>query len=149
LVSAAPFCRRGRSRFTLSHFPANAFASGEGGPGSVPFNAVQRNLRRSIERASFALAQQDVSYYLTGMFLEVSAGFLRAVATDSHRLAMCSMSAAIEHADRHQAIVPRKGILELARLLTEQDGMVSIVLGQHHIHPTTGAFTFPPQLVDG
>ncbi|EGH49543.1 DNA polymerase III subunit beta, partial [Pseudomonas syringae pv. pisi str. 1704B] len=43
---------------------------------------------------------------------------------DGHRLAMCSMSADIEHADRHQVIVPRKGILEMARLLTEQDGTV-------------------------
>ena len=59
------------------------------------------------------------------------------------------MDAAIEQVERHQVIVPRKGILEMARLLTEQDGSVSIVLGQHHIRATTGEFTFTSKLVDG
>jgi len=74
---------------------------------------------------------------------------LRSVATDGHRLAMCSLDAQIPSQDRHQVIVPRKGILELARLLTEQDGEVGIVLGQHHIRATTGEFTFTSKLVDG
>ncbi|MCB2657637.1 hypothetical protein KQ729_15735, partial [Listeria monocytogenes] len=77
------------------------------------------------------MAQQDVRYYLNGMLLEVNGGTLRSVATDGHRLAMCSLDAQIPSQDRHQVIVPRKGILELARLLTEQDGEVGIVLGQH------------------
>ena len=59
---------------------------------------------------------------LNGMLLEVNGGTLRSVATDGHRLAMCSLDAQIPSQDRHQVIVPRKGILELARLLTEQDG---------------------------
>ncbi|WP_458351675.1 DNA polymerase III subunit beta family protein, partial [Klebsiella variicola] len=88
-------------------------------------------LRRLIDRTSFAMAQQDVRYYLNGMLLEVNGGTLRSVATDGHRLAMCSLDAQIPSQDRHQVIVPRKGILELARLLTEQDGEVGIVLGQH------------------
>ncbi|MNQ77524.1 DNA polymerase III subunit beta [compost metagenome] len=83
------------------------------------------------------------------MLLEVNAGILRAVATDGHRLAMCAMAAGIEGVERYQVIVPRKGILELARLLTEQDGEVRIVLGQHHIRATTGEFTFTSKLVDG
>jgi DNA polymerase-3 subunit beta len=109
----------------------------------------QSRLRRLIERTSFAMAQQDVRYYLNGMLLEVQTGILRAVATDGHRLAMCSMAAEIEQTERHQVIVPRKGILELARLLTEQDANVSIILGQHHIRATTGEFTFTSKLVDG
>lgn len=95
------------------------------------------------------MAQQDVRYYLNGMLLEVNGGTLRSVATDGHRLAMCSLDAQIPSQDRHQVIVPRKGILELARLLTEQDGEVGIVLGQHHIRATTGEFTFTSKLVDG
>ena len=95
------------------------------------------------------MAQQDVRYYLNGMLLEVSSGLLRAVATDGHRLAMCSVAADIQQDGKHQVIVPRKGILELARLLTEQDAEVSIVLGQHHVRATTGEFTFTSKLVDG
>ncbi|MFV0889222.1 DNA polymerase III subunit beta [Metapseudomonas otitidis] len=141
--------KAGRSKFTLSTLPANDFPTVEEGPGSLNFSLVQSKLRRLIERTSFAMAQQDVRYYLNGMLLEVNAGVLRAVATDGHRLAMCAMQAGIEDVDRHQVIVPRKGILELARLLTEQDGEVRIVLGQHHIRATTGEFTFTSKLVDG
>jgi DNA polymerase III subunit beta len=141
--------KAGRSRFSLSTLPANDFPTVEEGPGSLTFDLVQSKLRRLMERTSFAMAQQDVRYYLNGMLLEVQTGVLRAVATDGHRLAMCSMDAAIEQVERHQVIVPRKGILELARLLTEQDGNVSIVLGQHHVRATTGEFTFTSKLVDG
>lgn len=141
--------KSGRSRFTLSTLPANDFPTVEEGPGSLTFSVNQARLRRIIERSSFAMAQQDVRYYLNGMLIEVSSGMLRAVATDGHRLAMCSMQAAIEQPDRHQVIVPRKGILELARLLTDVDDNVSIVLGQHHIRATTGEFTFTSKLVDG
>jgi len=133
--------KAGRSRFSLSTLPANDFPTVEEGPGSLTFSLVQSRLRRLIERTSFAMAQQDVRYYLNGMLLEVQTGILRAVATDGHRLAMCSMEAAIEQVERHQVIVPRKGILELARLLTEQDGSVSIVLGQHHIRTANSRIT--------
>lgn len=141
--------KAGRSRFSLSTLPANDFPTVEEGPGSLTLSLSQSKLRRLIERTSFAMAQQDVRYYLNGMLLEVQTGILRAVATDGHRLAMCSMAAEIEQTERHQVIVPRKGILELARLLTEQDANVSIVLGQHHIRATTGEFTFTSKLVDG
>ena len=141
--------KAGRSRFTLSTLPANDFPTVEEGPGSLTFNLPQAKLRRLVERTSFAMAQQDVRYYLNGMLLEVQSGLLRAVATDGHRLAMCSMEAAIQQDGKHQVIVPRKGILELARLLTEQDAEVAIVLGQHHIRANTGEFTFTSKLVDG
>lgn len=141
--------KSGRSRFTLSTLPANDFPTVEEGPGSLTFSVNQARLRRLIERSSFAMAQQDVRYYLNGMLIEVSSGMLRAVATDGHRLAMCSMQAEIEQPDKHQVIVPRKGILELARLLTDAEDNVAIVLGQHHIRATTGEFTFTSKLVDG
>lgn len=141
--------KAGRSRFTLSTLPANDFPTVEEGPGSLNFSIAQSKLRRLIDRTSFAMAQQDVRYYLNGMLLEVNGGTLRSVATDGHRLAMCSLDAQIPSQDHHQVIVPRKGILELARLLTEQDGEVGIVLGQHHIRATTGEFTFTSKLVDG
>ena len=101
--------KAGRSRFTLSTLPANDFPTVEEGPGSLTCSLQQSKLRRLIERTSFAMAQQDVRYYLNGMLLEVSAGIIRAVATDGHRLAMCSMKADIGQPDRHQVIVPAHG----------------------------------------
>ncbi|WP_462211628.1 DNA polymerase III subunit beta, partial [Staphylococcus hominis] len=103
--------KAGRSRFTLSTLPANDFPTVEEGPGSLNFSIAQSKLRRLIDRTSFAMAQQDVRYYLNGMLLEVNGGTLRSVATDGHRLAMCSLDAQIPSQDRHQVIVPRKGIL--------------------------------------
>ena len=141
--------KAGRSRFSLSTLPASDFPSVEESQGSLTFVVAQSKLRRLIERTSFAMAQQDVRYYLNGMLLEVSAGQLRAVSTDGHRLAMCALEAGVAAQDKHQVIVPRKGILELQRLLTEPDEAVSIVLGQHHIRATTGDFTFTSKLVDG
>ncbi|MCL7461416.1 DNA polymerase III subunit beta [Pseudomonas sp. NW5] len=141
--------KAGRSRFSLSTLPARDFPMVEESHGSLNFSLAQARLRRLIERTSFAMAQQDVRYYLNGMLLEVSAGQLRAVATDGHRLAMCVLESSIEAQERHQVIVPRKGILELQRLLTEPDELVGIVLSPNHIRATAGDFTFTSKLVDG
>ncbi len=141
--------KSGRSRFTLSTLPATDFPNVEESVGSLSFSLPQEKLRRLIERTSFAMAQQDVRYYLNGMLLEVCNNQLRAVTTDGHRLALCSMDAEVEQKDRHQVIVPRKGILELARLLTEYQENVQILLGQHHIRASVGTYTFTSKLVDG
>ncbi|MBA1250652.1 DNA polymerase III subunit beta [Pseudomonas luteola] len=141
--------KAGRSRFTLSTLPANDFPTVEEGPGSMSFSLPQSKLRCLIDRTGFAMAQQDVRYYLNGMLLEVSEGHLRAVATDGHRLAMCVQEAGIQYEGRHQVIVPRKGILELSRLLLEPEEPVNVTLGQHHIRATTADFTFTSKLVDG
>ncbi len=81
--------------------------------------------------------------------LEAKQGQLRAVATDGHRLAMCSVPAGIAESIQHQVIVPRKGVLELARLMTEDSAEVSIVFGSNYIRATTDEFTFISKLVDG
>ncbi|MCK9246650.1 MAG: DNA polymerase III subunit beta [Pseudomonas sp.] len=141
--------KAGRSRFTLATLPAADFPNVEDGAGSLSFDISQNRLRRLIERTGFAMAQQDVRYYLNGMLLEISQGQLRAVATDGHRMAMCTVDANIDYQEKYQLIVPRKGILELARLLAEADDLINIVLGTHHIRATTGDFTFTSKLVDG
>ncbi|KEQ16594.1 DNA polymerase III subunit beta [Endozoicomonas numazuensis] len=141
--------KAGRSRFTLSTLPANEFPSIEEEAGSMTFTIGQTRLRRLIDRTGFAMAQQDVRYYLNGMLIEVSQNTLRSVATDGHRLAMCTVDADINQQDRHQVIVPRKGILEMARLLTEGDEMVHISIGANHIRAKTGDFMFTSKLVDG
>ncbi|WP_299731550.1 DNA polymerase III subunit beta [uncultured Endozoicomonas sp.] len=141
--------KAGRSRFTLSTLPANDFPSIEEEAGSISFTIGQSRLRRLIDRTAFAMAQQDVRYYLNGMLVEVSQNSLRAVATDGHRLAMCSVDADINQQEKHQVIVPRKGIMEMARLLTEGDESVHITLGANHIRAKTGEFMFTSKLVDG
>lgn len=139
----------GRSRFTLTTLPASDFPIVEEAEGSFAFSLPQGRLRYIIERTSFAMAQQDVRYYLNGLLLEASTGRLRAVSTDGHRLAMCDTEANIDDNSGHQVIVPRKGVLELARLLTDDDADVNISLGKNYIRATTADFTFTSKLVDG
>jgi len=140
--------RSGRSRFTLSTLPATEFPNIESVGEEQQFAMSQQVLRRAIDRASFAMAQQDVRYYLNGMLFEVSADALRTVATDGHRLATCSVE--ISGPDDHsQIIVPRKGVLELAKLLTEGENSVTLSISNNHLRAQTENFTFTSKLVDG
>ncbi|NIB39496.1 DNA polymerase III subunit beta [Pseudomaricurvus alkylphenolicus] len=140
--------KSGRSRFTLSTLPANDFPNVEQGNGDLQFSCEQQDIKRLIDRTGFAMAQQDVRYYLNGMLWEVQEGQLRAVATDGHRLAMCTRAVSVSCEAKVQAILPRKGVVELARLLDGQ-GNVDVTLGSNHIRVATEDYTFTSKLVDG
>jgi DNA polymerase-3 subunit beta len=141
--------RSGRSRFVLSTLPAAEFPSIEDTQESFELSLPRSTLKLLIDSTSFAMAQQDVRYYLNGMLLELRSHLVRAVATDGHRLAVCSQSAEIELELPHKLIVPRKGILELLRLLDNSDETVQLTLGPSHLRARTGDFTFTTKLVDG
>lgn len=140
--------RSGRSRFTLSTLPASDFPSIEQFENEKTFAMSQSLLRRAIDRVSFAMAQQDVRYYLNGMLFEVDNQSLRTVSTDGHRLATCVVN--IEGLDtQHQIILPRKGVLELAKLLTAPEASVTLSLSSNHLRAKTDDYTFTSKLVDG
>lgn len=141
--------RSGRSRFTLATLPARDFPKVEDSIGTHKITLQQGQLRRLIEKTAFAMAQQDVRYYLNGMLWELRPGQLRVVATDGHRLAMCSMPGEFPVDDMKQVILPRKGVLELSRLLQDDEGEVAVVIGNNHIRATMPDFTFTSKLVDG
>lgn len=141
--------KSGRSRFSLSTLAASEFPNVEDSPEALKLTLSQGNLRQLIDKTGFSMAQQDVRFYLNGMLLEVSEDSLRAVSTDGHRLAtsFCTAEAAVDK--QHQIIVPRKGILELARLLQGGDALVSLLIGATHIRANVGDYTFTSKLVDG
>jgi len=141
--------KSGRSRFSLSTLDANEFPSVESGSNDVSINCKQKEIKRLIDRTSFAMAQQDVRYYLNGMLWELRPEALRAVSTDGHRLAMCTRPVSVNVKEVSQAILPRKGVIELSRLLTEGEEDVELVLGANHLRATTTEFTFTSKLVDG
>ena len=141
--------KSGRSRFTLSTLPAREFPSVEDSMGAHKFTVKQHQLKRLIERTSFAMAQQDVRYYLNGMLWELEAQQIRAVATDGHRLAMCTLAAQLDVSEATQVILPRKGVIELSRLLLDEEGEITVVIGSNHVRATTEDFTFTSKLVDG
>ena len=106
LDEARAVLRSGRSRFQLATLPAAEFPSIDEGATELELSLAQEQLRHLIERTSFSMAQQDVRYFLNGMLLEVEAEHVRAVATDGHRLAMCTLTPGSGEA-RQQVIVPR------------------------------------------
>ena len=141
--------RAGRSRFTLSTLPVAEFPNIEGSQSDTTLTLARGTLKHLIDATSFAMAQQDVRYYLNGMLLEFGHHLVRTVATDGHRLAVCARSADVEVEPSQKLIVPRKGILELARLLDGSDEPVELTIGGTHLRAQTGDFTFTSKLVDG
>ena len=141
--------RSGRSRFTLSTLPVAEFPNIEDGQSSVELALPRGTLKQLIDATSFALAQQDVRYYLNGLLLEFAPNLVRTVATDGHRLAVSSRPVEINIESAQKLIVPRKGVLELVRLLDDSEEPVSLTLGSTHIRAHTGDFTFTSKLVDG
>ena len=118
--------RSGRSRFSLATLPVADFPRVEGAASDLEFSLLRSEMQRLLDQTSFSMAQQDVRYFLNGMLLEVAASHVRSVATDGHRLAMCTLDRAVSSGDRRQAIVPRKGVLELGRLLSEGGDDVTV-----------------------
>ncbi|HNV54420.1 MAG TPA: DNA polymerase III subunit beta, partial [Pseudomonadales bacterium] len=149
--------RAGRSRYRLATLAAEEFPNVDEGqaPALAAFAVAQSILKRLIEKTSFAMAQQDVRFYLCGMLLEISggAGQLRGVATDGHRLAMYTVENIESVAtgllsNRVQAIIPRKGTLEIARLLKESEEPVRVQLTQHHLRIENSDVVIISKLVD-
>ena len=145
--SGKAMVKAGRGRFTLSTLPATEFPSVDESAGDQTLEVAQSVVKRLIDRTAFAMAQQDVRYYLNGMLLELKAGRLRMVATDGHRLALCTANEAVSTGDA-AIIIPRKGVLELSRLL-DTDESIRLVIGSNHIRAANQQFTFTSKLVDG
>lgn len=142
--------RCGRSRFTLSTLPASDFPSIEQGTASVEFALPQAQLKRLIDRTSFSMAQQDVRYYLNGTLFEIAPKRLRAVATDGHRLALATHEAEFAGVRNEvHAILPRKGVLELQRLLQDPEAEARVQIGASLFRVVMPDFTFTSKLVDG
>lgn len=139
----------GRSKYSLSTLPASDFPNIEEWKGDVEFKLLKSELLRLIESTHFSMANQDVRYYLNGMSIESENNEIRSVATDGHRLAICKISNESLALPARQVIVPRKGILEIIRLLDPIDEDVQVFLGSNHIRIIDTGFSFTSKLVDG
>jgi len=141
--------KSGRSRFTLTTLPASEFPNVEEEPDTFSLSIQQSKLRQLLDNTSFAMAQQDVRYYLNGMLFEVGKDYLRLVATDGHRLAMETLQMQNSIGETQQQILPRKGVMELSRLLNDEDGAIDLTFGQNHIRARVPEYSFTSKLVDG
>jgi DNA polymerase-3 subunit beta len=140
--------KAGRSRFTLSTLRAADFPTIDEIGAKQTLRLNKPDLRRLVEKTHFSMAQQDVRYYLNGLLLETDKKRLRAVATDGHRLALSEADLIGAATRDEQLIVPRKGVLELSRLL-DGDGEVDVALGANHIRVQLDGVRLTSKLIDG
>ena len=138
-----------KSRFTLATLPAKEFPLTEISSFQATLTISQGELKNLLEDTMFAMAQQDVRYYLNGLLLEVNANTLRAVATDGHRLALKEVKRDTGINEQKQVIIPRKGVIEISRLLGSSDKPAEIMIGTNHIRVNIDGLQFTSKLIDG
>jgi len=138
-----------RSRFTLSTLPARDFPSLDEIEVQQSFEIPQSLFKGLIEKTSFAMAQQDVRYYLNGILMEITASSIKLVATDGHRLALSELTLESGVSDDRQIIIPRKAVMELSRLLESGDRSAKCEMSQNHLRVETESLVFTTKLIDG
>lgn len=141
--------RSGRSRFVLSTMDPTEFPSLSDGPIATEVRIPSESLKTLIQRTQFAMAQQDVRYYLNGLLLEFQSGFIRAVATDGHRLALADHAFDLILDESLQLILPRKTVQELTRLLESTEEEVLLRLSNNQIQVQIAHLTVTSKLIDG
>jgi DNA polymerase-3 subunit beta len=140
--------KSGRSKFTLTTLPAADFPTVEDINAGQTLSLPQATLCKLLEKTHFSMAQQDVRYYLNGLLIETDGEHLRAVATDGHRLALSQVELDGKKMPEQQVIVPRKGVLELQRLMSGE-GDVDLQLGSNHVRIELEGIRFTSKLIDG
>jgi len=144
--------RAGKSRFSLQTLPAEDFPRMVLSDGEVKkLTVTQKQFRQVLGQTQFSMAAQDVRYYLNGLLLLVDGRELRAVATDGHRLAYASMPLGESGEDSHkqELILPRKTVLELNRLLGDNDEPLVIELAANQIRFQFNNISLVSKLIDG
>lgn len=139
----------GKSRYTLATLPATEFPKVDDATEGTQFTLEATQLKQLLERTQFAMAQQDVRYYLNGTFWHIEFNKMTTVATDGHRLALCKVDLAQDQGLTTKIIVPRKAILELSRILTGNDEKVHVLVSANHIRFTAGDLVLVSNLIEG
>lgn len=138
-----------RSRFSLACMKGDEFPSIGTFEALTEFDIDKEKLVDLLESTYFAMAHQDVRYYLNGLLLEIDNNRIRAVATDGHRLALTDKDIDLEVDSIRQYIVPRKGVLEIVRLLNVAETQVKVSIGDNHLRVAAGTQALTTKLVDG
>ncbi len=142
----------GRSRFNLQTLPASDFPKLS--DPATPSNKIQlpqKTLRHLFNQVQYAMAQQDIRYYLNGLLLVTDVNTLRVVATDGHRLSFAStpLTQGENTVDSQEVILPRKTVIELVKLLGDNDEPVNLEIGPNQIRFSFSNITLVSKIVEG
>jgi len=146
---------QGKSRFQLQTLAAEEFPTvtpAQAYPACVSLS--QKDLKQLLHLVHFSMAQQDIRYYLNGLLLVIEGGQLRAVATDGHRLAYAALTASEAitiqtESDKLEVIVPRKAIMELQKLLSDDDQKIQIELAGNQVKFQLASIELISKLIEG
>lgn len=139
----------GKSRFTLQTLPAEDFPLVQEAASFGPaFSVPQKVLKSLLGQVSFAMAVQDIRYYLNGILFVAEGTTLSLVATDGHRLAFASAQLDVE-VPKQEVILPRKTVLELQRLLSDAEGAIEMQFANNQAKFSFGGMEFVTKLVEG
>lgn len=144
--------KSGRSRFTLATLPAEQFPDVQNIQADnlvCKINISKRQFRWLVAPTAFAMAEDDVRYFLNGMLLEVKQDKLISVAADGHRLAKNHIELTEHGLPAMRVIVPRKGISEIIRMVDEDDTDLQLIISASHIQAHSGGVTITSKLLDG
>lgn len=140
----------GKSRFSLQTMPAEDFPQVKEPDNFGPlFGIPQKILKQLLNQVSFAMAVHDIRYYLNGILFVAEGRQLSLVATDGHRLAYASATLAHEMEQRQEVILPRKTVLELQRLLNDQEGSIQMQFASNQAKFSFDSMEFVTKLVEG
>ena len=140
----------GRSRYTLKTLEADDFPRIEADNWEERFKINQLVLKSLLDKTSFAMAVQDVRYYLNGVLFELEKDTLRAIATDGHRLAQTDVDITLDIKESRQLIVPRKAVSEINRFLDgDNEVELTIEISKNHLKLTKGETILITKLIDG
>jgi DNA polymerase-3 subunit beta len=135
------------SRFIVMTLPAKDYPNIQYNHNNIEFISTQKEFHFLLQQVYFAMAQQDVRYYLNGMLLEVTPKYIRSVATDGHRLAMCTLMKNFTEVT-NQCIIPRKSVIELLKLLSNGDTPLKVNFSDNHLKIETNNVSFVSKLID-
>ncbi len=141
-------CKSGRSRFTLSTLPASEFPKVDEIQQAQSVDLTEGQLSTSIRNTAFSMAQQDVRFYLNGLLMEIGINKLSCVATDGHRLAYSECVTDAEPEEPVRAIIPRKSVMEMARLLGGSDEIVTLSFTNNHLQLKNQSIVMTTKLID-
>jgi DNA polymerase III subunit beta len=141
--------RAGKSRFNLQTLAAADFPRMvEAKDASKTLTLPQKALKDALRLVQFAMAVQDIRYYLNGVLFSVEKDILRVVATDGHRLSYASQQLDGDHG-QVEAILPRKTVLELIKLLGDSDDPVSLAIGSNQARFSFSGIEIVSKIVEG
>lgn len=140
----------GRSRFSLQTLSASEYPLLDTSENEFDFSITQKDFSALLSSTAYAMAQQDVRYFLNGLLLEVGGNIIKAVSTDGHRLAKNELTHENLSGEIKQSIIPRKAVQEISKFLnSDSSELVHIGINSSHISIKADGYQFISKLIDG